>query len=481
MLYNIHWVLSLILVPVVAIILIIAQCSVTVTLMCISIFLIVCSWMVSRFSLQNHLLMLLAVLLPFSVETSVSENLNINIPSEPILVIALFSLGWDLIGNRGLLKYYFGNGNIWIWPLLLCFAITPVFSTMAWVSVKFSIVNITYILVFFLWQKYLFTNQPHFFPKLVTLYSLSFLVILGWGIFQFARFDWNPLTIRGIFRPFYKDHTIFGATSAILATFWFAYSKGMKTTTFRLISLLLGIIFLIAVILSGSRAAVLSLIFAGLLWVVLQLSISVKKIAIGFVFVLLLIGVFHQAVFRFLQENKHLSHETETSYLEKMESSGNISSDISNMERMNRWIAGFGMFAEKPWTGFGPGTYQFKYIPYQKPEFMSRLTVKDPWHIPENSGGTAHSEYILALSEMGIFGILALLFIFVYLIWIAFAKARFHLQREMIIVAFCVLATYLFHALFNNFLNTDKFAFLFWGSAAWIISLFKIQPENKVF
>jgi O-antigen ligase len=148
---------------------------------------------------------------------------------------------------------------------------------------------------------------------------------------------------------------------------------------------------------------------------------------------------------------------------------------------MNRWIAGLEMFAEKPWTGFGPGTYQFKYIPYQKPEFMSRLTVRYPWHIPENSGGTAHSEYILAISEMGIFGILALLFIFIYLIWIAFAKARFHPQRETIIVAFCVLATYLFHALFNNFLNTDKFAFLFWGSAAWIISLFKIQPENKVF
>jgi O-antigen ligase len=142
-------------------------------------------------------------------------------------------------------------------------------------------------------------------------------------------------------------------------------------------------------------------------------------------------------------------------------------------------MAGIGMLAEKPVTGFGPGTYQFAYIPFQKPEFTNRLTVSDPWHIPENSGGTAHSEYILALSEMGILGIMALLIFLIRLGMIAFVKTRNHQNHIVFTVAFCALATYFFHAFFNNFLSTDKFAFLFWGMAAWMVSNYETATHEQ--
>ena len=51
---------------------------------------------------------------------------------------------------------------------------------------------------------------------------------------------------------------------------------------------------------------------------------------------------------------------------------------------------------------------------------MNRLSVKDPWHIPENSGGTAHSEYILALSETGILGFIAFILAISRWAWLAF-------------------------------------------------------------
>ncbi len=175
-----------------------------------------------------------------------------------------------------------------------------------------------------------------------------------------------------------------------------------------------------------------------------------------------------------------MSHDNRYNYVEQIESSGNITSDVSNIERLNRWNAGLTMFTEKPIFGFGPGTYQFKYIPYQKKEFMNRLTVFDAWHIPENSGGTAHSEYILNISEMGILGIFSFLLIIGRITWISFQKSENKVHKNYLIIAFAVLSTYLFHACFNNFLNTDKFAFLFWGLCAWIAALYEIKKDHGI-
>jgi putative inorganic carbon (hco3(-)) transporter len=441
--------------------------------------LLISSWLISKFKLQSLFFMLLALLLPFSFEVSVNENLNLNIPTEPMLAVAVFSIGWDILKQPRLIKQLFGNESRWILPFMACFVLTTFFSTIVWVSVKFSIVNLTYILTFFIWQKHLFKNHPNLFPKLLGLYSLSLFAVIVYALYKFDQYGWSPATIRGIFSPFYKDNTIFGATAAILASFWLAYIQKAQLSSAKIIYLLTGIFFLAGVVLSNSRAALLSLVFFGIIWLFVQLRIRLKHIAIGFVVMLVLLRGFHGQALHMLRENRYLSHDPKSSYVEQIESSGNISSDISNIERLNRWVSGLGMFAEKPITGFGPGTYQFAYIPYQKPEFMNRLTVADPWHIPENSGGTAHSEYILALSEMGILGIFSLLLFLGRLGFIVFEKARKHPQRIIIIIAFSAMSTYVFHAFFNNFLSTDKFAFLFWGCAAWMMSQFELKTNGK--
>ena len=436
---------------------------------------VITSYLISRFQWHYHLLMVLAILLPFSVEVSLADNLEINIPSEPLLIIIIFSIVWDILRKPGLFKQLLGKETLWILPFLLSFVITSFFSTIVWVSLKTTLVNSTYIMVFFIWQKYLFKASPDMFPKLMRLYSFSLLAVLIFSLFQFKSYEWNPITIRGIFKPFYKDNTILGAATALVATFWIAYTKVEKTLTSRMLWLFSGLLFIAVVVLSTSRAAALSLIAFGVVWLMLHFRVRLKHITLVIISVFALIGIFQSSFYQLLQENKHMSHDDQGDYVEQLQSSGNISSDISNIERLNRWIAGLRMFAEKPYTGFGPGTYQFAYIPYQKEEFKSRLTVKDPWHIPENSGGTAHSEYFLAASEMGLLGILTLLILFGRWIWIAFEKSRLHYQRATIVIAFAVLSTYLFHALFNNFLTTDKFAFLFWGTGAWMAAHFEMK------
>lgn len=437
------------------------------------------SWLISQYHLQYHFFMLLAVVLPFSIEFPLNDNFNINLPSEPMLVLALLILGWEVLKKPNLLRELFSGESKWAIPLLFSFIFTVFFSSMKVISLKFSILNLSYILVFFLWQKLLFKDRPDFFPKLLILFSLSQLVVIGFSIYQLSGFDWNPVTIKGIFRPFYKDHTIFGATVAFLSVFWLLFAIKTSSIKFRLLFAALGILFLGGVFLSFSRAAFLSLIFFGFVWAALQIGVRIKHIAIGVLLVALSVVYYQDQLVQALYSNKYLSHDSNSSYVERIESSGNISTDISNLERLNRWYSGIKMAEERPFAGFGPGTYQFMYIPYQNPKLMNRLTVKNYWHIPENSGGTAHSEYVLALSEMGILGLASLLLLIGRWFWIVFEKVRIHPQRKNILIAFAVLSTYLFHGAVNNFLNIDKFAFLFWGFAAWMVANYELKSNIR--
>lgn len=450
-----------------------------ISIFAILVFITVNSWLVSRFNLHYYFLMVLAFVLPFSVEFSITDNVKIFMPSEPMLSIAIFALGWEILKKPSLLRELFAGESKWTIPLILSFAISVAFSSIILVSVKFSIINLSYILVFFLWQKLLFKDRPDFFPKLLLLFSLSQLMVLAFSFYQFSGFNWNPVTIKGIFRPFYKDHTIFGATGAFLSAFWLLYATKANSSKLKLFFVVLGIIFLSSVFLSFSRAAFLSFVFFVFVWIALQIRIRVKHLALGVLLGIVLIGAYQQTLLQLLYSNKYISRDPSLSYMERIESSGNISTDISNLERLNRWYSGIKMAMEKPLAGFGPGTYQFEYIPYQSPHLMNRLTVKNHWHIPENSGGTAHSEYILALSEMGFVGLTAILLLFGRWIWIAFEKARAHPQRKNILIAFAVISTYLFHGAFNNFLNTDKFAFLFWGFAAWMVANYEIKTHSS--
>ena len=99
----------------------------------------------------------------------------------------------------------------------------------------------------------------------------------------------------------------------------------------------------------------------------------------------------------------------------------NISTDASNLERINRWNSAMRMFHDRPVFGWGPGTYQFKYAPYQR---SSEMTV-----ISTNAGdrGNAHSEYIGPLAEEGVLGTATFIFIIIAMIYRAamlYSKSR---------------------------------------------------------
>ena len=59
------------------------------------------------------------------------------------------------------------------------------------------------------------------------------------------------------------------------------------------------------------------------------------------------------------------------------------------------------MFVERPIAGWGPGTYQFEYAPFQTAELRTQISTNNA------DLGNAHSEYLGPLAEQGLFGFIA--------------------------------------------------------------------------
>ena len=173
------------------------------------------------------------------------------------------------------------------------------------------------------------------------------------------------------------------------------------------------------------------------------------------------------------QKNDQVSSDNLT---EHVESISNVSTDASNMERVNRWKSALRMFEEKPWLGHGPGTYMFLYAPYQKPYEKTIIST--------NAGdmGNAHSEYIGPLAESGFIGALSVLAI-VFLTITTGVRVYYKMPtRELKIVAMATLMgliTYWAHGFLNSFLEMDKAACPVWGFSALLVVLDQYYGKAK--
>jgi len=173
-----------------------------------------------------------------------------------------------------------------------------------------------------------------------------------------------------------------------------------------------------------------------------------------------------------LEENRQ---DSSTNFSQHIQSISNVSSDASNLERINRWTSALRMFREKPFLGWGPGTYMFQYAGFQSSKHRTVISTNF------GDGGNAHSEYIGPMAESGILGALSFILVaFTTLI----TGIRYYIRqntspyRWISLALILGLTTYLLHGFLNNFLDTDKASALFWGFIAAIVALDIFQKQE---
>jgi O-antigen ligase len=247
------------------------------------------------------------------------------------------------------------------------------------------------------------------------------------------------------------------------------YSFFKKSALLLLITILLLFFFL-----TYCRAGWISFIAAALITWSVSKGISFSQLLLFTIIAVVALFFTWDDLSAELKKNKADSNAKNADIEQQTKSVVNITNDQSNAERLNRWKSALRMFADKPLLGFGPGTYQFEYLSYQRKSEMTRISVTSPYVAKKGKGGTAHSEYLLLLSECGILAFinwLVLIFAVLYYgikIYHTSSSQADKLQTLIIIFGF---SSYLVHGLFNNFLDTDKAAILFYSSIAGILSI----------
>jgi len=408
---------------------------------------------------QAYAFRVFASVLPLSVKFDLGA-LDMMLPGE--WLIAVLSLivfrefikkrSWNAVGRRWL-------PALWI----LTFVLPLAFSEMLKVSAKFTLLNLLFVWVFYYGTLLFERREVHLWLR---NFFISFLLAVLWGAYQFYQYDFNPITIVGIFKPFFYSSTYVGAVAALFAGYFLGRSKVQK----RFLALF--VLALVVVIFTESRAALLSIVIMLAAWALLHIPRMGRLFAPIILLILALSLGGADRIREAFQYNKVESHDPNSNVFEETLSVTNVQTDVSNMERLNRWVSALKMFQERPHVGFGPGTYQFQYVPFQESGLMNRLSVRNPDDIPQGSGGSAHNELLLQLSENGWPSVLV--FVMILVLWMRRGIWTIGAENWQSAPYFLGIVTYLFHMNVNNFLNQPGFAFLFWTFGALLMA-----PRNE--
>lgn len=419
------------------------------------------------FSLDK-LLLALVFLTPLSVNLKdIGLGVGLTLPTEPIMfgIMILFIIRFILEGgiNKKILKHPL---TILIAIHLLWLFVTTLTSSDIVVSIKFFVSRLWFVICFYFLGIELFKKQSNI-RRYFWLYIASLLLVIIYTITIHAQYGFEEKPGHWVMSPFFNDHTSYGAMIAFFMPFIIGYTlnKHLPKKQIRYLAFFILSIFSIAIILSYTRAAWVSLIGAFGIYFIYHF-----KIKWYFVLIIGLIGLggfftFKTQLLMKLEKNRQSSS---SDISEHVQSISNISTDASNLERINRWNCAIRMFKERPVLGWGPGTYSFVYAPFQ---LASEKTI-----ISTNAGdrGNAHSEYLGPLSESGVFGMLSFILIILATYFYSSKIYKQAKNKEIQILALIIitsLTTYYIHGVLNNFLDTDKASVPFWGLIAMLTAL----------
>ena len=412
--------------------------------------------------------------LPLSLNFRDLGGFGLSIPGELIVVFVAGVGLMRIIWNLEIYKPYF---NHWLSKIILLHVVwmffTVLTSSMTVVSLKFFVIRFVYVLVFF----FLATE---FFEKVkkkgsfLWLYAVAMLLPIAWSVIRHSENDFSQASSYDVGDPFYNDHTIYAACLAmIIPVFVLEVFNKERTKQGNLLAFLMLLVLSAAILLSYSRAGWGSLAVALVCGVAIKIGVNFR---LGVAVLLLGLGLVFFNGHKILSKIKENDTQSSEGFLNHASSVSNISTDNSNMERINRWACGLRMFKKRPIQGFGPGTYPFQYGQFQRSSEMTWVSVRD------GSVGGVHSEYLKPLAEMGGVG-------FVLFMAIVFGGIKLGIElvqdvdlktdKKVVFGMLLGFITYLVHGVVNFFLDTDKSSVLFWGFLAMMVVADVARKKNQ--
>ena len=426
----------------------------------------------------DKILLFITFFTPLAINLKdVNIGAALSVPAEPLMfgvvIVFLGNLLLERNYNRQVARHWL---SYLIYFNLLWMLITSVSSQIPLVSFKHLLSRIWFVVPFYFVAVPMFREKKNI-HRFLWLYMLALSGVIVYTLIRHSAYGFDEDSAHWVMTPFYNDHTAYGAAIAMFLPVLTAYIifPGLSVKR-RLFSLPFLGLYVVAIIFSYSRAAWLGVSVAAVVLILVLLRIRFRWVLMTFIVFLGLVFAFRQPLLDKLEKNRQGPSPNLEQHLYSMT---NISSNASNLERINRWASAIRLFEQRPLLGWGPGTYQFVYAPFQ---LASERTV-----ISTNFGdrGTAHSEYLGPLSEEGILGLLSVLLLFGYAVYLGlmiYRRARDGKNREVSFMSLMItlgLITYFVHGFLNNFLSTDKLSVPVWGFMAILVALDVYHSQEK--
>ena len=421
-------------------------------------------------------LLCMALLTPFAINLALFPGMELSMPVEPMMILFTFIFFFRVLVARNydmrLLRH---PVSLLLLASLAWMLITSCTSRLPWVSFKYLIARIWFVVPFFFAAAQIFRNRQRinqFFWTYAIGLGTVILIATSKTLGNFSDLQ----TLHHVMRPFYNDHTAYGCAIALMlpAAFHLVFANERKGWQ-RVLSLLMIALLCVGLFFSYCRAAWISVVGALGVYVLVRLGMKVKWMVLLFAMGVGVFFVYQSDVLYKLGKNHQ---DSSYDLAGQIKSISNISTDASNIERLNRWASAMRLWKESPVVGIGPGTYQFIYGSYQKSYQLSTIST--------NAGdlGNAHSEYIGPMTEQGLPGVLlvAVLFLTTFATGVrVYRTARDPNIGRMALAFTLSLLTYYIHGVFNNFLDTDKLSVPFWAFTAAVVALdlYSEKKENE--
>ena len=404
-------------------------------------------------------------LLPFSVEVYLPNGFGTDLPTEPIMILLTGVFLVKMVERFATLKK-----QKWLHPIsviliihLLWIFFISMFSVDSFVSVKFALAKSWYILPFYFLTLFIIEKRDN--QKIKTIiktlwWSLSIAMV--YIMVRHAAEGFSFASINDALKPIFRNHVNYAVLLvAIMPYLWFLFRHSDKKKIYGSSILFL----LVAIYLSYTRAAH-ACVFLGIIvyFIVKFRLMKYGLIAAGIAVTLFIGNVIH--------ENKYLAYAPDYTkavahykFDNLMEATTKLE-DISTMERVYRWVAGFHMVADRPLTGFGPGSFYPTYKDYTVRLF--RTYVSDN---PEKSG--MHNAFLMVFVEQGIIGFLIMLLICV--LPLLYGEYYYHnladpIDKAIVMAATISVSIVCAVLVINELLEADKIGPLFFLSLAIISS-----------
>jgi O-antigen ligase len=402
---------------------------------CIVVFALLC---VAR--LEVAFLLILAVT-PFSTERVIpGTGSALQVPTEPMLFVALAAWGVRSLVRR---PRTFAQPGLSAALLLALGAIVVTIAVSAYrlTSIKATL-NAAWYGLFGMFMINNLADRSRL-KMLAWAWLVPGVVISLYSMVSVLVGHYEPLIGYWWSQPFFTEHGTFSAylsfVCALALGLSIEMSGGLKLV-FALVALAAGA----EVILSLARGA-----WAGLAGLSLFLLVVSGRRLVRFGnLALLAIGLLGLAGL--------VVASGATRGLERHSQTITDPTNVSNLERVNRWMAGYRMFQSDPLTGVGFGAYPDAYLNYRRV----------PLGTEQSTGRMGvHSEYLKVLAETGLLGALTAalaLFFVVRICWRAIRGARDPYLRGLAVGMAGGLVTYGVHAVVNNYMSYDKGAIPVW-------------------